>query len=157
VRKLAEKTMAATREVSQSVAEIQRGTQMNIEGTERSFEAIQQATQLVKRSGDALGRIVDFTSATADEVRRIAASAEEQSSAHHEINAAVGEVGEIAQETSHGMVHTAEAITYLAAQASELKELIVSMVVADDASLQMCGAQPDMLESSEFTRPRLPM
>lgn len=157
VRKLAEKTMAATREVSQSVAEIQRGTQLNIEGTERSSQAIQQATQLVKRSGDALGRIVDYTSATAEEVRRIAASAEEQSSAHHEINAAVSEVGEIAQETSHGMVHTAEAITYLAAQASELKELIVSMMVSDDAPLQVCGAQPDMLESSGFTRPRLPM
>ena len=157
VRKLAEKTMDATREVSQSVAEIQRGTQLNIDGTERSFQAIQQATGLVKRSGDALGRIVEYTSATAAEVRRIAASAEEQSAAHHEVNSAVSEVGEIAQETSHGMVHTAEAITYLAAQAGELKELIVSMVVTDDAQIQACPANPDALESSGYGRTRLPM
>jgi methyl-accepting chemotaxis protein len=131
VRKLAEKTMSATREVSQSIAEIQRLTQLNIEGTQRSFAAIQQADDLVKRSGSALASIVEFTASTADQVRRIAASAEEQSAAHHLVNSAVHEVGDIAQETSAGMVHTAEAIAYLAAQAGELQSLIDSITASE--------------------------
>jgi methyl-accepting chemotaxis protein len=157
VRKLAEKTQTATREVSQSVAEIQRATKLNIDGTERSFEAIQQADALVKRSGEALSRIVEDTSATAGQVRRIAASAEQQSAAHHQVNAAVAEVNEIAQETSHGMVHTAEAITFLAAQAGELKELIDSMVGGQDALPDVDDSRDHALEASDFETPRLPM
>ncbi|MBI4807226.1 MAG: PAS domain-containing protein [Desulfovibrio sp.] len=155
VRKLAEKTMAATREVSQSIEEIQRVTQLNIEGTQRSFSAIAQANDLVKRSGNALASIVEFTSSTADQVRRIAASAEEQSAAHHLVNSAVSEVNEIAQETSNGMVHTSEAVSYLAEQAAELKDLTDSMIGCEDTapvctnSVHDIGAKLDAL--------RLPM
>ncbi|WP_243362242.1 methyl-accepting chemotaxis protein [Fundidesulfovibrio terrae] len=154
VRKLAEKTQNATREVSQSIAEIQRVTRLNIDGTEKSFEAISQANSLVKRSGDALARIVDYTSATADQVRRIAASAEEQSSAHHQVNGAVSEVNEIAQETSLGMVDTAEAVTYLAAQASELRELIDSMVSGDQGAPELRAAGAPALESRQGHYPQ---
>jgi methyl-accepting chemotaxis protein len=139
------------------VAEIQRATKVNIEGTERSFEAIQQADALVKRSGEALSRIVGDTSATAGQVRRIAASAEQQSAAHHHINSAVSEVSEIAQETSLGMVHTAEAIAYLASQAGELKGLIDSMVGGQDALPLDSDTHGNALEASGFGMPRLPM
>jgi len=97
---------------------------------------------------------VEFTSDTASQVRRIAASAEEQSAAHHQVNAAVSEVNEIAQETSHGMVHTAEAVTYLAAQAGELKELIDSMVSGGGESSDpaVCIPGPLALETRPVPR-----
>nr|WP_272881661.1 methyl-accepting chemotaxis protein [Fundidesulfovibrio soli] len=131
VRKLAEKTMAATREVDQAISSIQGLTRLNIDGSERSFQAIRQANELVQRSGEALSSIVEFTSATALEVRHIARAAEEQSSAHEQVNAAVADVSAIAQETSEGMVQTAEAVVYLASQAGGLKALIDSMVNPD--------------------------
>ena len=155
VRKLAEKTMAATREVSQSIAEIQRVTKLNIEGTKRSSEAISQANELVKRSGQTLTSIVEFTSDTAAQVRRIAASAEEQSAAHHLVNSAVSEVNEIAQETSSGMVHTAEAVSYLAEQAAELKELIDSMAGSEGSAPACPGGMREL--GRELGAPGLPM
>nr|WP_279355760.1 methyl-accepting chemotaxis protein [Fundidesulfovibrio agrisoli] len=133
VRKLAEKTMAATREVDQAISSIQGLTRLNIEGSERSFKAIQQANEQVQRSGESLARIVELTSATAREVRHIAQAAEQQSSAHEQVNAAVADVSAIAQETSEGMVQTAEAVVYLASQAGGLKALIDSMVNPDAA------------------------
>ncbi|MFZ5426604.1 MAG: methyl-accepting chemotaxis protein [Thermodesulfobacteriota bacterium] len=149
VRKLAEKTMAATREVSRSIEDIQSGTSRNIEETERSFEAIGQTNDLVRKSGETLGRIVEDTAAVAAQVRRIAASAEEQSSAYQEVNAAVSEVSRIAHETANGVVQTAEAITYLASQAGELKELIDSMAEAEDrVPATLPGEAPDPLRQS---------
>ncbi len=140
VRKLAEKTMAATREVAQSVETIQRATRLNIEGAERTFAAISQADELVKRSGESLARIVVDATDTAGQVRRIASSAEEQSAAHAQVNAAVSEVNAIAGETFLAMDATAEAVAYLAAQAGELKSLIDAMTAGQEPGSRQIGA-----------------
>ncbi|GFK95715.1 Methyl-accepting chemotaxis protein McpA [Fundidesulfovibrio magnetotacticus] len=151
VRKLAEKTQLATREVSRGITEIQDGTRQNIEETAKTFEAIEQAQQLVQRSGEALARILQDAHDAADQVRLIASSTEQQSATHHEVNLAVSEISGIAQETSAATVHAAEAIGYLAQQASELKSLIDAMHCQDDGHDATC------LEPAGRDWPRLAM
>jgi methyl-accepting chemotaxis protein len=124
VRKLAEKTMAATKEVGDAVSAIQEGTQNNIKGMNSTAETVATTTELAKKAGDTLRVIVGIVEETADQVRAIATASEEQSAASEEINRSTDEVNRIATETAEAMNQSAQAVTELAHLAEELQNLI---------------------------------
>lgn len=124
VRKLAEKTMNATKEVSQAVRAIQDGVHENYEGAESAAKAVAESAEQAKKSGEALERIVKLVETSTDQVRSIASATEEQSSASDEVNASVEAVNQIAVETSEAMRQSAEAVTILSQLAGELEALI---------------------------------
>ncbi len=124
VRKLAEKTMNATQEVSKAITSIQEGAQANIEGMDKAVSAVQEATDLANSSGDALQSIVSLAEEVADQVRSIATATEEQSSASEEVNRSIDDVSRISDETADVMKQSSQAINELAEQAAELQKLI---------------------------------
>ena len=124
VRKLAEKTMSATKEVEKTVTSIQESTNSNIEHMESSSRAVQKATELADSSGKALEEIVNLAQQAADQVRSIATASEEQSSASEEVNKSMEEVNRIARETADAMSQSAQAVSDLAQQAAELQKII---------------------------------
>jgi methyl-accepting chemotaxis protein len=123
VRKLAEKTMTATKEVETAVADIQRGAAENMEATQGAAREISESTRMAQQSGGYLKDIVELVTATADQVRSIAASAEEQSAASEHVSAAMDEVSRISAETAEGMVESADAVGELAELAGSLRAL----------------------------------
>ncbi|KAF0233117.1 MAG: methyl-accepting chemotaxis [Desulfovibrionaceae bacterium] len=127
VRKLAEKTMTATKEVGDAIRGIQDGTKKNIENVERSAKTIEDATGLAVKSGESLREIVTLVESTSDQVRSIATASEQQSSASEEINHSIEEVSRISSETSDAMRQSAQAVGDLANQALILKNLIENM------------------------------
>ena len=128
VRKLAEKTMQATREVGSAIQGIQSGTTQNIDQVNQTVDTIEQTTELAGTSGEALSEIVVLVDQAADQAHSIAAAAEEQSATSDEINRAVEQINTISAETSSAMSQSANAVTELAKQAQELKKLIAQMV-----------------------------
>ena len=124
VRKLAEKTMTATKEVGDAIANIQQSTRRNVEHVERSVTLIGEATELADTSGKALGEIVLLVDSASDQVRSIATASEEQSAASEEISRSVEEVSSISAETSRAMSEAARAVGELAEQAQVLQSLI---------------------------------
>ncbi len=130
VRKLAEKTMAATKEVGQAITEIQTVTQHNIQATESAVEAIDQSTELAGQSGAVLREIVDLIQNTADQVRSIATAAEQQSSASEEINQATEQINQISSETSQVMNESSKAVHEVSELAQRLDGLLRSLVAA---------------------------
>ncbi|GAB6036549.1 methyl-accepting chemotaxis protein [Fundidesulfovibrio butyratiphilus] len=127
VRKLAEKTMAATKEVGDAIESIQTGTQKNIQNVEKAVSKIEESTDLANSSGEALHQIVALVDLTTDQVRAIATASEEQSAASEEINRSLEEVNRISGETSQAMHNAAESVHELADQAKVLDEMIESM------------------------------
>jgi methyl-accepting chemotaxis protein len=127
VRKLAEKTMTATKEVGSAIQGIQDGTRKNIDNVERSGKTIENATELANTSGTTLREIVSLVEATTDQVRSIATASEEQSSASEEINHSIEDVNRISSETSVAMRQSAQAVGELANQAQILKTLVLEM------------------------------
>jgi methyl-accepting chemotaxis protein len=127
VRKLAEKTMTATKEVGAAIKGIQDGTQHNVAGFDKAVEHVEAATDLARRSGDALASIVGLVDAVADQVRSIATAAEEQSAAAEEIGRSVDRVNRISGETVQAMGESASAVDNLAGQAKALQSLILDM------------------------------
>ena len=124
VRKLAEKTMTATREVGSAIAAIQDGATRSIAGVQQAGEAVRQSAELARASGSTLDHIVGIVGGTADQVGSIAAAAEEQSAASEEVARAVDEVNLVARHTADGMAEAEAAIEHLAAQAAQLQQLI---------------------------------
>ena len=127
VRKLAEKTMTATKEVGDAIRDIQNGTRKNVGNVEQVVGMIDTATTLANTSGEALHEIVNLVDATAQQVQSIATAAEEQSSTSEEINRSIEDVNRISLETSSAMQHSAGAVSDMAQQAQVLRGLIASM------------------------------
>jgi methyl-accepting chemotaxis protein len=124
VRKLAEKTMHATKEVGEAIAGIQHGTAETGRMVDMAAAAVDQATSLAESSGAALTEIVSVVETAGDQVRAIATAAEQQSATSEEINRAIEAISSIASETAQAMVQSAEAVSDMARQAQELGELM---------------------------------
>ena len=127
VRKLAEKTMQATKEVGQAINAIQQSARNNIRSMDEAASSVETATSLAHESGKALQKIVSLSEENSDQVRAIATAAEQQSATSEEINRAIDDISRIAGETSDGMQQAAEAVNSLAELAKNLAVLISEM------------------------------
>ena len=132
VRKLAEKTMHATKEVGQAIAGIQQGAADTASRMELAVTRVADATELAERSGAALGQIVTLVAAAGDQVRSIAAAAEEQSATAEEISRTVADVNALAADAADAMALSARAVADLSDLARNLNGLIGDLRDKDD-------------------------
>ncbi len=127
VRKLAEKTVDATSEVSGYIASIQESAHANITNMEEAAAAVDKATGLSEESGKALKEIVEIVGNSTDQIRSIATASEEQSAASEQIAQSASQVNTIAEETASAMEQSAVAVSELAKLAEQLRVLVASM------------------------------
>ncbi len=127
VRKLAEKTMAATKEVGNTISGIQNGTRANVQNVEQAVELVEQATKLANQSGESLREIVSLVESVSDQVRSIATASEEQSATSEEINRSFDEIHRISKDTASIMSEAAEAVDRLSELTEALGRLVTEM------------------------------
>jgi methyl-accepting chemotaxis protein len=126
VRKLAEKTMTATKEVENSIREIQERSQHAVTTMRETEKQVERSTDLSDRTGKALEEILQRIDDVTARVAQIATAAEEQSSAAEEINKNVEEIAGIAKESEEGADQAASATRELAELAQNLLKLSMS-------------------------------
>ena len=124
VRKLAEKTMTATKEVADAISGIQQGTKESIHAVNSTGSNLQAAMELVAKSGESLAEIVEEAVNMSDQVRGIATSVEEQSATSEEITRALDSINQAATETASAMHESSDAVSDLAEQTRELQKLV---------------------------------
>ncbi|WP_288957048.1 methyl-accepting chemotaxis protein [uncultured Desulfovibrio sp.] len=127
VRKLAEKTMTSTIEVSNAIKAIQTSTDQSTQQVEQAVRNIAQATEFSNKSGESLQEILQMVEHTADEVRAIATASEEQSAASEEITRSIAEVNSITSSTSEAMREAAKGLESLRRRSQDLIRLIDEM------------------------------
>jgi len=125
VRKLAEKTMTATKEVEEAIRTIQERSSHAMESMDRTEKQVDQSTDLSNQAGDALQQIMERIEDMVSRVSQIATAAEEQSAAAEEIGRSVEDIALVAREADEGAGQAASATRDLAKLAQEL--LTVSM------------------------------
>jgi methyl-accepting chemotaxis protein len=123
VRKLAEKTMSATKDVASQIGAIQQGVTLTREGMSQTVGLVEKAVGLAQNSGRALTEIVGLASASAEQVQAIAVAADQQSKAGEEINRSIHQVSEISERTGAGTARAGEAVQELAGRVEELMAL----------------------------------
>ncbi len=124
VRKLAEKTMQATNEVSDVITGIQSGTKQSMNDVSQVVDAVANGTQMAVSAGATLTDIVGIAEKTASQVQNIASAAEEQSASAGYISDKLQEVRSIAEATTVDMKEATHAVDTLAKQAHALNDLI---------------------------------
>ena len=127
VRKLAEKTMDATKQVEDSIGGIRSGAEQSGATTLEADGMVKRATELVTRSGSALEEILKLVEGTSSRIASIATAAEEQSSASDEITRSVDELNIISDETTQGMQLAANEVADLKGLVSEMEGLIARL------------------------------
>ncbi|RWU02888.1 HAMP domain-containing protein [Pseudodesulfovibrio sp. S3] len=132
VRKLAEKTMQATKEVGDSIAAVQEVAKQNVTGMDKALSDLGIAVELSSKSGEVLKDIVEGVEESAGQINSIAAAAEEQSAASEEINQAIEEVNAISLETSQGVTESSQALDEMTTQMAEL-QAVIDRLASDSA------------------------
>ena len=127
VRKLAEKTMASTSDVSRAITSIQESSAQSITQVERSVENINKTKELGSRAKATLSEILNMAAESADKIQAIAAASEEQSATSEGINRTVGQINVIATETASNMGDASRTVAELERQINVLTNLIASL------------------------------
>ncbi|WP_419783223.1 methyl-accepting chemotaxis protein [Maridesulfovibrio sp.] len=127
VRKLAEKTVAATSEVGSTITTIQSMTDESIKATESAAESVSKSAELAKDSGNALRNIVARVEVASDQVQAIAAATEQQSATSEEINRATEEINRISGDNFKIMTEAEQAVVEVSNMAGRLNKVISRM------------------------------
>jgi methyl-accepting chemotaxis protein len=124
VRKLAEKTMVATKEVEERITTIQEAAGRNVKGVREALSHVDTANGDVTESVGVFQDIRGLSQEVAERIEGIAAATQQQSAASEQISRAVLEVTGLASKTAEAVQESAEGIADLAAMAETLQSII---------------------------------
>jgi twitching motility protein PilJ len=124
VQRLAERSGNATKQIEALVRTIQADTNEAVSSMEASTAGVVEGATLAENAGDALREIENVSSYIAELTRRIADSAQNQSSEAAKINTTVSAIRDITERNAEGTRSTAEAVELLAELAVELQRSV---------------------------------
>jgi methyl-accepting chemotaxis protein len=109
VRKLAERTTKATKEIAGMIKTIQGDTSGAVTSMEEGTKEVDSGIKLADRAGASLKEIVDLIQKLTDMVTQIASASEQQSSASEQISKNVEAISTVTGETAAGTNQIARA------------------------------------------------
>lgn len=98
VRKLAERTIKATEEISEKIRNIQNESVATSKSMDISLKNVTKANDFIKELGNALIHIVESVNRVKDQITQIATAVDEQSAASEEVAKNIEKTSEIAKE-----------------------------------------------------------
>jgi methyl-accepting chemotaxis protein len=129
VRRLAERTSDATKQISQTVRTIQQGTGGAVEAMRSSMSHVEDGVASASSAGHALASIIQGSESMQKMVTQIAAAATQQSYSTQSVSASVNEIASIIGHTASSSQQSVEACQQLALLANELTSLVGSFKV----------------------------
>jgi methyl-accepting chemotaxis protein len=143
VRKLAERTTKATKEIAGMIKKIQSDTAGAVSSMEEGTGEVEKGKQLADRAGASLREIVGVSQKVTDMVTQIAAASEEQSSASEQISKNVEAISKVTGETAQGTQQIARAAEDLNRLTERLQELVSRFTVSGGAEQRSRGGMRD--------------
>jgi methyl-accepting chemotaxis protein len=114
VRKLAERTIKATAEISGKIGAVQTESEKTANSMGEASEEVTKSTKYIRNVGDSLESIVGVVQKVRDQITQIAASVEEQSAAAEEVSKNIEKTSTIAtdmEKLSHEVMHEVVRLT----------------------------------------------
>jgi methyl-accepting chemotaxis protein len=124
VRKLAERTTKATKEIADMIKQIQLETGGAVSSMKEGTRQVAEGIQLADRAGASLQEIVGISQQVTDMVTQIAAASEEQSSASEQIAKNIEAINSVTNESASGTQQIARAAEDLNRLTEDLQLLI---------------------------------
>jgi len=130
VRKLAERSMSATKDIQGIIAEIQAETNSTIIASEEGAKEVKQGTTLARGVVEALERISGMVDETTTAAKEISIATQQQRSASDQVVAAMNQVSDVSRQYAVGSKQAAAAAAQLNVLAAELRASIAQFKVA---------------------------
>jgi methyl-accepting chemotaxis protein len=124
VRKLAERTTTATKEIAQMIKNIQDETKTAVGAMEQGTKQVEEGVKTTAQAGDSLKEIIQMSEQVGEMIAHIATAATEQSSATEQVNGNVSQIARLVQESSVGSQQSAKACQDLSGLALDLQKMV---------------------------------
>ncbi|MGB9912726.1 MAG: methyl-accepting chemotaxis protein, partial [Candidatus Kapaibacteriota bacterium] len=124
VRKLAERTTEATKQIANMIKGIQRETEEAVRAMKQGTEEVNSGILLADKAGNALKQILQSSQEVWDLINQIAAATEEQSSTAEQVAKNVSSISQVTSDTANRVQDIAKSAEDLAKQTDLLRTLI---------------------------------
>jgi len=124
VRKLAERTAKATKEIAETIKLIQKEAKEADSSMVEAGRSVAEGIQMNEEVGAVLIEILDASNKASDMITQVAAASEEQSSAAEQISKSIELINNVTQESTNGVQQVAKAAEDLSRLTVNLQELI---------------------------------
>jgi len=148
VRKLAEKTTKATKEIADMIKTIQGETRGAMESMQKGTAQVEHGVELANEAGSSLREIVVSIDEASNMVRQIAVAAEQQSATSEEISISINNIASVSVETSQGVKDISTATDDLTGVARSLEKIVGAFVLDRNVSEAANGSSADKTEDS---------
>ncbi|MBW7886964.1 MAG: methyl-accepting chemotaxis protein [Bacteroidetes bacterium] len=132
VRKLAERTTKATKEIAGMIKKIQTDTHGAVDSMQKGIQQVDEGILLADEAGKSLKEIVSVSQKVTEMIVQIAAASEEQSHAAEQISKNVEAISAVTQEAASGTQQIARTAEDLNRSASVLQELLAKFNLQTD-------------------------
>ncbi len=140
VRKLAERTTHATKEIAQMIKTIQEETKKAVEAMKSGTDKVDAGVDSARKAGEALESIIKSADGVQDMVTHIATAATQQASATEQVNGNMEQIAKMVQQASIGAQESARACQDLSDLALDLQQLVNRFKLADKRQEQRSSA-----------------
>jgi methyl-accepting chemotaxis protein len=142
VRKLAERTTKATKEIAAMIKTIQKDTAGAVESMGEGTKKVDEGIQLADKAGSSLQEIVQISQRVTDMVAQIAAASEQQSSASEQISKNVEAISAVTGQTASGTQQIARAAEDLNRLTDNLQGYLAKFKLSGDAQTVKADRAP---------------
>jgi methyl-accepting chemotaxis protein len=137
VRKLAERTTKATKEIATMIKQIQKDTESAVISMTEGTAEVEKGRELADKAGQSLKQIITGAQEVVDVSSQVAAASEEQSSAAEQISKNIEAITNVTQESAAGTQQIARAAEDLNRLTTNLQELLGQFKITGSITLEM--------------------
>ena len=142
VRKLAERTTNATKEVAGMIRTIQEETKKAVEAMKSGTNKVDAGVGAANEASDALTKIIESSVGMQDMVTHIATAAVEQTSATQDVNQSMDEIARMVQQSSVSARESAKACQDLSNLGMDLQQIVAKFKTGDEKKMHRAAYRP---------------
>ncbi len=149
VRKLAERTTKATKEIAETIKSIQKEAKEADASMEEAGKSVIQGQELNSKVGDVLVKINNSINLVASEIEQVAAASEQQSSAAEQISKNIESISNVTHESAAGTQQIARAAEDLNRLTDNLQNLISQFKINGHTGLHALSLRTKNLNTNK--------
>jgi methyl-accepting chemotaxis protein len=143
VRKLAERSGQATKEIAQLIQTVQQGIEESVAAMDASLKQVEAGSSLAGEAGDALAEILTAARQVNDQIAEIASVTQEMSAASSELVGAMDSVSAVVEENTAAAEESAAA----SGEISAAMESVVSVSEENSAAAEEVSAMTEEMSA----------
>ncbi len=137
VRKLAERTSKATKEIATMIKQIQKDTVDAVVSMKAGTQEVERGKALADKAGDSLKKIITYAGDVVEMVNKVATSSEHQSLTADQISKNIDGITTVTHESAQGVQQIAVAAEDLNRLTNNLQELVTRFKIMNDGNSLM--------------------